>query len=166
MAKINLDFWKVCLLNWFEDLLCPKVASFLDLCVSSKHEGMESFWLKVVKVVKFPAQRLIVFNVLIVQTPHSIMLMRPDQWPASDHTTDSPQHNLTHTLCLWKICSVLHLAFYYNRKSFLADLYFCRCLNSIHFGWLKWHHTATTLMVLCVYLKCEIVRGEVCNCNV
>ena len=116
MAKINLDFWKVCLLNWFEDLLCPKVASFLDLCVSSKHEGMESFWLKVVKVVKFPAQRLIVFNVLIVQTPHSIMLMRPDWWPASDHTTDSPQHNLTHTLCLWKICSVLHLAFYYERK--------------------------------------------------
>ena len=100
MAKINLDFWKVCLLNWFEDLLCPKVASFLDLCVSSKHEGMESFWLKVVKVVKFPAQRLIVFNVLIVQTPHSIMLMRPDWWPASDHTTDSPQHNLTHTVPL------------------------------------------------------------------
>ena len=121
MAKINLDFWKVCLLNWFEDLLCPKVASFLDLCVSSKHEGMESFWLKVVKVVKFPAQRLIVFNVLIVQTPHSIMLMRPDWWPASDHTTDSPQHNLTHTHCVFgKFVLSYILLFIMKEKSFLA----------------------------------------------
>ena len=96
MAKINLDFWKVCLLNWFEHLLCPKVASFLDLCVSSKHEGMESFSLKVVKVVKFPAQRLLVFNVLIVQPDSTLHYANAARLVTTDHTTHAAQHNLTH----------------------------------------------------------------------